>query len=123
MSEPGQPRTWRLTLPDSERVVGLDLPLAPPRRRCIRRVRIGEGLEEDRAWSCSDLVWNLPALRTQSAASPSRPCRRRPAGHAPRGGHAPTRADPRRRQTLRAAEAGSYALHCGEAEPAPGSRW
>ena len=66
-AESGVPRTWRLTLPDTERVVGLDLVLAPPAAPLRPDIHIGEGAEANRGWSCSDLVWNLPALNTKSS--------------------------------------------------------
>ena len=123
--EPGQPRTWRLTLPDSERVVGLDLLLAPPAAPLHPEIRIGEGLEEDRAWSCSDLVWNLPALRTQSSRIALAPMQAKtltvtlPEGATPQR----VRILVRRQTLIFPAEAGqAYALHLGgEAKPAPGS--
>ena len=63
---PGRPRTWRLTLPDTERVVGLDLMLAPPVAPLAPDIHLGESPETEQTWACGDLVWNLPALRTRS---------------------------------------------------------
>ena len=122
---PEQPRTWRLTLPDSERVVGLDLELAPPAAPLRPDLRIGEAADDERSWSCSDLVWNLPALNTRSSRIALAPVQARvltvslPEGATPQR----MRMLVRRQTLLFPAEAGkAYALHLGgEKKPAPGS--
>lgn len=123
--EPGQPRTWRLSLPDTERVVGLDLLLAPPAAPLRPEIRLGEGPDADRAWSCSDLVWNLPALKTKASRIALAPAQAKtltvtlPEGAAPLG----LRILVRRQTLIFPAEAGqAYALHLGGvAKPAPGN--
>jgi len=123
--EPGQPRTWRLTLPDTERVVGLELVLAPPAAPLRPEIRIGEGTEADRGWTCYDLVWNLPALHTRSSRIAITPVQAKtltltlPEGATPQS----ARILVRRQTLIFPAEAGqAYALHLGgEAKPAPGS--
>ena len=123
--EPGQPRTWRVTLPDTERVVGLDLVLAPPTAPLRPEIRRGEGTEEDRGWACNDLVWNLPALNTRSSRIALAPVEAKtltitlPEGATPLS----VRILVRRQTLIFPAEAGqAYALHLGgEAKPAPGS--
>ncbi len=123
--EPGQPRTWRVTLPDTERVVGLDLVLAPPTAPLRPEIRMGEGTEEDRGWASSDLVWNLPALNTRSSRIALAPVQAKsltitlPEGATPLS----VRLLVRRQTLIFPAEAGqAYALHLGgEAKPAPGS--
>lgn len=125
LPEPGQPRTWRLTLPDTERVVGLDLLLAPPAAPLRPELRMGEGREGERRWPCSDLVWNLPALSTQARRIAFAPVQARtlaftlPEGATPQS----ARLLVRRQTLLFPAEAGqAYALHLGgEAKPVPGS--
>ena len=121
----GQPRTWRLTLPDSERVVGLDLELTPPAAPLRPDIRIGEADDDERGWSCNDLVWNLPALNTRSSRIALAPVQARvltvglPEGATPQR----MRVLVRRQTLLFPAEAGkAYALHLGgEKKPAPGS--
>lgn len=123
--EPGQPRTWRLTLPDTERVVGLDLVLAPPAAPLHPEIRLGDGPESERGWACQDLVWNLPALGTKSSRIALAPVLAKtltvslPEGAAPQS----VRLLVRRQTLIFPAEAGrTYALHLGgEAKPAPGS--
>ncbi len=123
--EPGQPRTWRLTLPDTERVVGLDLVLAPPAAPLHPEIRLGDGPESRRDWACQDLVWNLPALGTKSSRIALTPGLARtltvslPEGAAPQS----VRFLVRRQTLIFPAEAGrTYVLHLGgEAKPAPGS--
>jgi hypothetical protein len=123
--EPGKPRTWRLTLPDTERVVGLDLVLTPPAAPLRPEIRMGEGPEGDRGWFCSDLVWNLPALSTRASRIALMPAQAKtltltlPEGATPDS----VRILVRRQTLLFPAEAGqAYALHLGgEAKPAPGS--
>lgn len=123
--EPGHPRTWRLRLPDTERIVGLDLLLAPPAAPLRPAIQVGDGPSETRDWSCSDLVWNLPALRTRATRIALAPVQAGtltvtlPEGAAPQS----LRALVRRQTLLFPAEAGqAYALHLGgEAKPAPGS--
>lgn len=121
----GQPRTWRLTLPEGERVVGLELELAPPAAPLRPDIRIGEAADEERGWPCSDLVWNLPALNTRSTRIALAPAQAKvltlslPEGAAPQR----ARALVRRQTLIFPAEAGrTYALHLGgEKKPAPGS--
>ena len=121
----GQPRTWRLTLPDSERVVGLELELTPPAAPLRPDIRIGEADDDERGWSCNDLVWNLPALNTRSSRIALAPVQARvltvglPEGATPQR----MRVLVRRQTLLFPAEAGkAYALHLGgEKKPAPGS--
>ena len=123
--EPGQARTWRLTLPASDRVVGLELQLAPPAAPLRPELRIGEGAGEGRGWACSDPVWNLPALRTKASRIALAPVQAKtltvtlPEGATPQS----ARILVRRQTLLFPAEAGqAYALHLGgEAKPAPGS--
>jgi len=123
--EAGRPRTWRLTLPDSQRVVGLDLLLAPPVAPLRPEIHIGEGPEAETAWSCSDLVWNLPALNTRSSRIALAPVQARTLTFTLPEGATPQRARllVRRQTLIFPAEAGqAYALHLGgEAKPAPGS--
>ena len=123
--EPAKPQTWRLTLPDTDRVVGLDLVLAPPAAPLRPEIRIGENAEDQRSWPCGDLVWNLPALHTKASRIALLPVQAKtltlslPEGATPQSAHILVR-----RQTLIfPAEAGqAYALHLGgEAKPAPGS--
>ncbi|WLT32008.1 hypothetical protein [Geothrix sp. PMB-07] len=123
--EPGKPHTWRLNLPESERIVGLELQLAPPVAPLQPEIRIGEGPEEFRTWYGSDLVWNLPALNTRSSRIALQPVEAKtltltlPEGATPLS----VRVLVRRQTLLFPAEAGqAYALHLGgEIKPAPGS--
>jgi hypothetical protein len=123
--EPGKPRTWQVRLPDTERVVGLDVVLAPPTAPLRPEIRRGEGTEEDRGWACSDLVWNLPALNTRSSRIALAPAQAKtltvslPEGATPLS----VRILVRRQTLIFPAEAGqAYALHLGgEVKPAPGS--
>jgi len=123
--EPGRPRTWRLSLPDSERIVGLDLALAPPVAPLQPEIRIGEGPEELRSWYGSDLVWNLPALDTRSSRIALLPTEAKTLTVTLPEGATPLHAKVlvRRQTLLFPAEAGQgYTLHLGgEAKPAPGS--
>lgn len=123
--DPTRTHTWRLSLPDPERVVGLDLVLAPPAAPLRPELRIGEGPEADRSWFCGDLVWNLPALDTLSSRMAFAPVLARtltlslPEGATPQS----LRILVRRQTLLFPAEAGkAYALHLGgQAKAAPGS--
>jgi hypothetical protein len=123
--EPARPRTWRLTLPDSERIVGLDLVLAPPAAPLRPEIHVGDSAEEDRDWSSSDLIWNLPALHTKASRIALLPVQAKtltlslPEGATPQS----ARILVRRQTLIFPAEAGqTYALHLGgEAKPAPGS--
>jgi hypothetical protein len=123
--EPGQPRTWRLSLPDTERVVGLDLELAPPAAPLRPEIRISEDQEEYRDYYCNDLVWNLPALTTRSSRIALAPVQARTLTVTLPEGATPLRVRVlvRRQTLLFPAEAGqTYALHLGgEKKPAPGS--
>jgi len=123
--EPGHPRTWRLSLPDSERIVGLELLLAPPAAPLRPEIRVGEGEAEARPWSCSDLVWNLPALHTRATRLALAPVLARSLTFTLPEGATPQQARllVRRQTLLFPAEAGqAYALHLGgEAKPSPGS--
>lgn len=123
--EPGRPGTWRMTLPDTERVVGLDLVLAPPAAPLRPEIRIVEGPEADLGWTCGDLAWNLPALNTRSSRIALTPLQAKaltlslPEGATPQS----VRILVRRQTLIFPAEAGqAYALHLGgQAKPAPGS--
>lgn len=123
--EPGKPGTWRLTLPDSDRIVGLDLELAPPAAPLRPELRIGDSREDDRPWTGGDLVWNLPALDTRATRIALPPVQARtltiilPEGATPLS----ARILVRRQTLIFPAEAGqTYRLHLGgEAKPAPGS--
>lgn len=123
--EPSKPRTWRLTLPDTERIVGLDLVLAPPAAPLAPEVRVGERPRLEQAWAGGDLVWNLPALGTRSSRIALAPTLAKtitltlPDGATPQH----MRALVRRQTLIFPVEAGqAYALHLGgEAKPAPGS--
>jgi hypothetical protein len=123
--EPGQPRTWRLSLPDTERVVGLDLELAPPAAPLRPGIRLGEEQEERRDYYCNDLVWNLPALHTKSSRIALAPVQAKSLTFTLPEGATPQRARllVRRQTLIFPAEAGqAYALHLGgEKKPAPGS--
>ncbi len=124
VADPTRPCTWRLTLPDTERVVGLDLLLAPPTAPLRPVIRIGES-EADHGWAGGDLVWNLPALNTKSSRFALAPVEAKtltltlPEGAAPIS----ARILVRRQTLLFPAEAGQdYALHLGgEAKSAPGN--
>jgi hypothetical protein len=122
---PGKLRTWRLSLPDPERVVGLDLELAPPVAPLRPEIRIGESEDDDRSGSCSDLVWNLPALRTKSSRLALLPVQARTITLSLPEGATPLRVRwlVRRQTLLFPVEAGQgYWLHLGgEKKPAPGS--
>ena len=123
--EPGRPRTWRVALPESQRVVGLDLLLAPPVAPLRPEIRLGEGTDAEQDWSCHDLLWNLPALETRSSRLALAPVQTRTLTFTLPDGASPLRVRVLvRRQTLIfPAEAGqAYALHLGGAsKPAPGS--
>ena len=123
---PGQSGTWSIRLPDEERVVGLDLLLAPPAAPLRPEVRVGESPDaEDRGWPGTDLVWNLPALNTRSTriallpALTKRLTLRLPQGAQPQS----VRVLVRRQTLIFPVEAGrSHALHLGgEARTAPGN--
>lgn len=123
--EPGQPGTWRLSLPDADRVVGLDLVLAPPAAPLRPEIRCREDQNEYRDAYASDLVWNLPALHTRASRIALAPVQAKtltltlPEGAAPLS----VRLLVRRQTLIFPAEAGqAYALHLGgEAKRAPGS--
>lgn len=123
--DPDQPRTWCLTFPDTERLVGLDLLLAPPAAPLRPEIRVGDGPAADRIWPCSDLAWNLPALATQARRIAFAPVQARslavtlPEGASPRS----LRVLVRRQTLIFPAEAGqAYALHLGgRSKPAPGN--
>lgn len=123
--EPGKPRTWRITLPESQRVVGLDLLLAPPVAPLRPELRFGEGTDTEQSWFCSDLVWNLPALNTKASRIALAPMQAKsltftlPEGALPLS----VRVLVRRQTLIFPAEAGqTYLLHLGGvAKPAPGS--
>ncbi len=123
--EPGRPRTWRLTLPDTQRVVGLDLLLAPPVAPLRPDIRLSEGQEDYRDSYCNDLVWNLPALNTKSSRIALSPIQAKTLTFTLPEGATPLRVRilVRRQTLIFPAEAGqAYALHLGgEAKPAPGS--
>jgi hypothetical protein len=123
--EPGKPRTWRLSLPESERIVGLDLELAPPAAPLRPEIQLSEDQEESRSQYCSDLVWNLPALNTRSSRIALAPVQARTLTLTLPEGATPQRVRVLvRRQTLifPAEAARAYALHLGgERKPAPGN--
>ena len=123
--EPGRPRTWRLTLPDPDRVVGLDLVLVPPAAPLRPELRLGEGQEEPRDLPCGDLVWNLPALHTRASRIALGPVQTKTLTFTLPEGASPLSARllVRRQTLIFPAEAGqTYALHLGgEAKPAPGN--
>ena len=123
--EPGRPRTWRLTLPASERVVGLDLLLAPPAAPLRPEIRLGEAPGAEVARPCGDLVWNLPALQSTATRLALAPAQVKTLTLSLPEGATPRRARllVRRQTLLFPAEAGqAYALHLGgKAKPAPGS--
>jgi hypothetical protein len=123
--EPGRPRTWRIRLPESQRVVGLDLLLTPPAAPLRPEIHVGEKTEEDHGWASSDLVWNLPALNTRASRVALAPVQATTLAFTLPEGATPQRVRflVRRQTLLFPAEAGqAYALHLGgEAKPAPGS--
>ena len=126
--EPGKPGTWRMSLPETERVVGLELVLAPPAAPLRPEIRIGAGADgaaDERTWPCSDLVWNLPALNTRATRIALAPTQAKTLTVTLPAGATPQRARilVRRQTLIFPAEAGqAYALHLGgEAKPAPGS--
>ncbi|MFZ1377565.1 MAG: hypothetical protein WAS25_13320 [Geothrix sp.] len=125
LPEPGKPGTWRLTLPDEDRIVGLDLVLVPPAAPLRPEIRLGEGREDPRDHPCGDLVWNLPALNTKASRMALAPVQAKtltvtlPEGATPLS----VRLLVRRQTLIFPAESGqAYALHLGgEAKRAPGS--
>jgi hypothetical protein len=129
LPEPGRAQTWRITLADSERVVGLDLELVPPAAPLHPGIRIGGtkdgGQDADREWFCGDLVWNLPALSTRSSRLAFAPVQAKTLTVSLPEGATPQRVRilVRRQTLIFPAEAGqAYALHLGGlAKPAPGS--
>jgi len=123
--EPGQPRTWRLSLPDEDRIVGLDLVLVPPAAPLRPEIRLREDPKEYRDYYCSDLVWNLPALHTKASRIALAPVQAKTLTFTLPEGATPLSARllVRRQTLIFPAEAGqAYALHLGgEAKRAPGS--
>jgi len=125
MPEPGKASTWRITLPDEDRIVGLDLVLVPPAAPLRPEIRLGEGREDSRDHPCGDLVWNLPALNTKASRMALAPVQAKsltvtlPEGATPLS----LRLLVRRQTLVFPAEGGqAYALHLGgEAKRAPGS--
>ena len=123
--ESAKPRTWRLALPAVDRLVGLDLVLAPPAAPLRPELSIGENADDCRDWPCRDLVWNLPALNTRASRIAFLPVQAKtltfslPEGATPQS----ARLLVRRQTLLFPGEAGqAYVLHLGsEAKPAPGS--
>ncbi|GLH69634.1 hypothetical protein GETHPA_11670 [Geothrix rubra] len=117
---PDRAREWRLTLPQADRVVGLDLTLTPP----AAPLRLEAALDDGAFESLPEPVWNLPALgssATRLSLPPTlarRVTLRLPAGARPESAVVRIR----RQVLLFPAEAGqAYALHLGgEARPAPG---
>ena len=118
---PGSARTWRLALPQPDRIVGLAVDLAPP----VAPLHAEVALEDAEAFTESrDPLWNLPALgsrATRIALAPTlaRTLRLRlPEGATPTG----ARLLVRRQTLLFPAEGGqAYTLHLGgEARQAPG---
>lgn len=111
---------WRITLPQADRIVGLDLTLVPP----AAPLHVEAALDDGTFAPVPEPVWNLPALgsaATRLSLPPTlarRVSLRLPAGARP--GSALIRI--RRQVLLFPAEAGqAYALHLGgEARPAPG---
>jgi hypothetical protein len=125
ISEPGQPRTWRLSLPDEDRIVGLDLVLVPPAAPLRPEIRLSDGQKESRDVYCSDLVWNLPALNSKASRIALAPVQAKTLTFTLPEGATPLSARilVRRQTLIFPAEAGqAYALHLGgEAKRAPGS--
>jgi hypothetical protein len=123
--EPGQPRTWRLSLPDEDRIVGLDLVLVPPAAPLRPELRLSEGQKESRDVYCGDLVWNLPALNSKASRIALAPVQAKTLTFTLPEGATPLSARllVRRQTLIFPAEAGqAYALHLGgEKKPAPGS--
>ncbi len=117
--------TWRLVLPGPDRIVGLDLLLAPPAAPLRPELRLGEGSQAQTGGPCGDLVWNLPALNTQGTRIALAPQQTSSLSFTLPEGATPLRARllVRRQTLLFPAESGqTYALHLGgEAKPAPGS--
>jgi len=123
--EPGQPRTWRLSLPDEDRIVGLDLVLVPPGAPLRPEIRLSVDPKEYRDYHYSDLVWNLPALHTKASRIALAPVQAKTLTFTLPEGATPLSARllVRRQTLIFPAEAGqAYALHLGgEAKRAPGS--
>jgi len=123
--EPAQPRTWRLTLPVSDRIVGLELVLAPPAAPLRPGIHVGEKADDGRFFTCNDLVWNLPALNSKASRIALPPVQAQTLTFSLPEGATPLRARllVRRQTLIFPAEAGqAYALHLGgEAKPAPGN--
>jgi hypothetical protein len=117
-----QGEAWRLSLDGPERVVGLEVRLAPPAAPCAPRLR----LEGDNAvpWTAG-LVWNLPALGSVSTDLPLAPRTVRTLRlDLPEGARLESaRLLVRREVLLFPAEAGkAYFLHAGgRTRTAPGS--
>ena len=116
----GQAGTWRIDLPRPERIVGLDLELAPP----AAPLQVEAALDGGAFAPLPEPVWNLPALGSRATRLTLAPTlARRVDLRLPEGARPASLAVRIRRQTLLLpAEAGqSYALHLGgEARPAPG---
>ncbi len=117
---PDRPGEWRLTLPQADRIVGLDLTLVPP----AAPLHVEAALDEGTFTAAPEVVWNLPALgasATRLSLPPTlarRVTLRLPQGARPES----ARIRVRREVLLFPAEAGlAYTLHVGgEARPAPG---
>ncbi len=123
--EPGQPQTWRLSLPETQRIVGLDLELTPPAAPIQPEIQAGDGPESGRVWPSADLVWNLPALGSRASRIALQPLLARSLKiHLPPGATPQSARILVRRQTLLIPiEAGQvYVLHLGgEPKLAPGN--
>lgn len=117
---PGQPQTWRLTLPRPDRIAGLDLLLVPP----AAPLRIEAAFDAAPLAPVPDPIWNLPALGSRASRIPLPPTLARQVTLRLPDGARPQSATLRIRRPvlLFPAEAGqAYALHLGgQARPAPG---
>lgn len=117
---PDRTGTWRITLPQADRIVGLDLTLAPPAAPLHLEAALDDGAFEP----VCEPVWNLPALGSRATRLSLPPTlARRVTLRLPAGARPESAAVRIRRQVLLfPAEAGqAYALHLGgETRPAPG---
>ncbi|HEX9010899.1 MAG TPA: hypothetical protein VF804_11080 [Holophagaceae bacterium] len=117
---PDRPREWRLTLPQADRIVGLDLMLAPP----AAPLHLEAALDDGAFAPLPEPVWNLPALGSAATRLSLPPTlARRVTLRLPEGARLESAKVRIRHQVLFfPAEAGqAYALHLGgEARPAPG---